>query len=813
MSNLMSNLKSTFRSISARPGFSSLIVLTLALGIGLNTAVFSIVDGMLFRSMMYKDSDRLYRILEFSQGAGSAEGPGQLYFGSYQGFLAFREGCRSFDQVEAMASFFYNITGGKAPESVAGAEVSDGFFTMLGAKAALGRLLVPEDNKSGAPPVAVIGQDLWKRRFGRDRDVIGDSILINGKAHTIVGVMAPGFFYRVPSELWVPLVINPADPPYPPGTRYLIVSGHMRPGATLEAAKREAQTVMEQLGQDYPATHANWGTVVHTVRDNLLGDMKPALLTLLAAAGFLLLIACSNVANLLLNRVVRQSGELALRSALGASRGTLIRQIVTESTVLSLLGGTLGLALATAFIRILPKISPTQVPLLREVHIDSRVILFSILVALLCGLLPGLFVALRGSRLDLFSQLKDISNRSSSGVESRRMQSALVVSGVALTLVLLVCCGLVLKSFARLSATSPGFVPDNVLMAEITLPSWKYQEPEQFRAFWRNLLPRVQSLPGVVAAGTTHVLPLNDFPTTINFDIPGRPVTSESEVLNAMFRKVTPGFFSAMRTQLISGRVFDENDNEKSPLVAIVSREMARRFWPDSDPLGKQIIRKRPTGDQMLTIVGVLGDTQDKAPGTPFGNAVYVPFWQDPKSNKPSVHLMVRTEGEPLQLAQAITREVLAVDPEQPVQKIMTMDQWFYNSMSRKRFSTWILTMFAALAALLSALGIYSVLSYNVSRRQQEMGVRLAFGARAKDVIRLVIMQGMSLTGIGIAIGLVLAIFLSRLLASQLYQVKPSDPAVFVGIIIGLSVVAFLACYLPARRAARVDPIQSLKQE
>jgi putative ABC transport system permease protein len=810
---MSSNLKGALRSISARPAFSSLIVLTLALGIGLNSAVFSIVDGMLFRAMSYKDSDRLYRILEFSQGAGSGEGPGQLYFGSYQGFLAFREGCPSFDQVEAMASFFYNITGGKGPESAPGAEVSEGFFTMLGAKAALGRLFVPEDNKPGAPPVAVLGQQVWKRRFGGDPGVLGRSIVLNGKAHTIVGVMEPGFFYRVPSDLWVPLTINPSDPPYPPATRYLIVSGHMRPGATLEAAKREAQTVMDRLGQEYPASHANWGTIVHTVRDNLMGDMKPALLTLLAAAGFLLLIACSNVSNLLLNRVVRQRGELALRSALGASRGALIRQIVTESTLLALIGGALGLTLATAFIRILPKISPTQVPLLREVHIDSRVILFSILVSLLCGLLPGLFVAIRGSRLDLFSQLKDIGDRASAGVESRRLQSGLVVAGVALTLVLLVCCGLVLKSFARLSATSPGFVPENVLMAEITLPSWKYEKPEQIRTFWRNLLPRIESLPGVVAAGTTHVLPLNDFPTTINFDIPGRPSASESEILNAMFRKVTPGFFSAMRTQLISGRVFEERDDENHPRVAIVSREMARRFWPNADPLGKQIIRKRVTGDETLTVVGVLSDTQDKAPGTAFGNAIYIPFWQDPKSNKPSVHLMVRTQSEPLGLAQAITREVLAIDPDQPVDKIVTMDQWVYNSLSRKRFSTWILTMFAALAAILSALGIYSVLSYSVSRRQKEMGVRLAFGARARDVIRIVILQGMWLTAIGIVIGLVLAVALSRLLASQLYQVKPSDPAVFVGIVVGLSAVAFLACYLPARRAARVDPLRSLKQE
>lgn len=809
---MSSNLRGALRSVSVRPAFSSLIVLTLALGIGLNIAVFSIIDGMLIRPMSYKDPDRLYRILEFSEGAGGLA-HGQLYFASYQSFMAWREQCPSFDQVEAMSHSFHNITGGKGPESVPGFEVSDGFFSMLSGKAALGRLFVPADHKPGAPPVVVLGQHLWERRFGRDPGVLGRSMVVDNRAYTVVGVMAPGFFFRHPAELFVPLPMDASNPPYPSGTRFLYVTGHLRAGASAETARREAKAVMARLAEEYPASHENWGTVVHTVRENLLGDIKPSLLTLLAASVLLLLIACSNVANLLLNRVVRQRGELALRSALGASRGHLIRQIVTESTFLALLGGALGIALATAFIRVLPKVSPTQVPLLREVHIDYRVILFSILVSLLCGLLPGLFVAIKGSRLDLYSHLRDIGDRSSGGIENRRLQSVLVVSGVALTLVLLVSCGLVLKSFARLSTTSPGFEPQGVLMAEISLPSWKYGEPDQIRAFWRNLLPRIQSLPGVVASGTTHVLPLNDFPMTISFDIPGRAASSEAETLNANFRKVTPGFFKAMRTPLLSGRVFDESDDEKHPLVAIISQEMARRYWPDADPLGKQFKRKRQSGDQMLTVVGVLGDTQDKAPGTHLGNTIYVPFWQDPKSGKPSVHLMVRAQGDPLSLASAINREVLAVDPDQPIDKIVTMDQWVYNSLSKRRFSTWILTVLAVLAAILSAVGIYSVLSYNVSRRQHEMGVRLAFGAGARDVIRIVLLQGMSLTAIGIVVGLALAVALTRLLTSQLYQVKPSDPAVFVGIVVGLAAVALLACYLPARRAARVDPIRSLKQE
>jgi putative ABC transport system permease protein len=808
----MSNLKGAFRFISAHPGFSSLIVLTMALGIGLNSAVFSIVDGILLRPMAYKDSDRLYRLLEFSPGAGS--GGDQLYFASYQSFMAWRERSRSFDQVEAMGSSFPSLTSDESPENVPASSVSDGFFTMLGAKPALGRLFVPADHKPGAPPVAVLGQEIWQRRFGRDPGVLGRPIVLDGQSYTIVGIMQPRFFFRLYADLYLPLTINAANPPSPPGTRYLYVTGHLRPGVSFETAKREGDTIIAWLAQEYPAAYANWGSRVMTVRDNLVGDLRPSLITLAVAAAFLLLIACANVSNLLLNKVVRQRGELALRSALGATRGRLIQQIVTESTLLALLGGALGTAFATAFVWALPRISPTQILLLPDVRIDYRVIIFTILVSLLCGLLPGLFVAFRGSRLDLYSHLRDIGDRSSGGVESRRLQSGLVVAEVALTLMLLVCCGLVLKSFARLSSTSPGFDAQGLLTCEIALPSWKYGEPDQIRAFWSNLLPRVESLPGVAAVGITHVLPVNDNPMTIGFEIEGRAPTGEAEALNANFRKVTPGFFNALRAPLIAGRVFDERDDENHPLVAIISQEMARRFWPDADPLGKQIKRKsKSSGDKILTVVGVLGDIQDKAPGAGFGNTIYVPLWQDPKSAKASVHLLVRTQGQPLDLAPAITREILAIDPNQPIKKIVTMDKWIFNSLSKPRFSAWILTVFAAFAVLLSVVGIYSVLSYNVSRRQHEIGVRLAFGARARDVIKIILWQGMSLTSIGIVIGLVLAVALSRLLTSQLYQVKPSDPIVFAGIVVGLSAVALLACYLPARRATRIDPIRSLNPE
>jgi putative ABC transport system permease protein len=573
------------------------------------------------------------------------------------------------------------------------------------------------------------------------------------------------------------------------------------------------RTIASRLAHEHPDTNANWTVRVMSVRDNLVGDIRPTLMVLLAAVGFVLLIACANVANLLLNQVVRQRGELAVRSALGAGRGRLIRQLVTESTFLALLGGALGIALAAAAIRVLPRISPTQILLLREVHIDYRVLVFTLLVSLLCGLLPGLFVAIKGARLDLYVDLKSTGERSTEGIEQRRLQSGLVVVEVALTLVLLVCSGLVLKSFERLSQTSPGFDPKGVFMGQITLPSWKYKEPGQIRAFWRTLLPRIGSLPGVVAVGTTHVLPVNDTPMMVGFDVEGRAPASADESLSANFRKVSPGFFSTLRVPLVAGRVFDEHDDEQHPSVVVVSQDMARRFWPNSDPVGKQIKRKTKGGLQPLTVVGVVGDVQDGLPGARFSNTFYIPFAQDPKSNKPSVHLLVRTQGQPLDLATAITHEVLAVDPDQPLDKIDTMDEWISNSLSKRRFSAWILTLFAALSIVLSVIGLYGVLSYSVSRRQHEMGVRLALGAQARDVIKVVLWQGMWLTGLGIVIGLALAVAATRLLASLLYQVKPTDPVIFAGIVVGLSAVAFLASYVPARRAARVDPIRSLRQE
>jgi putative ABC transport system permease protein len=481
--------------------------------------------------------------------------------------------------------------------------------------------------------------------------------------------------------------------------------------------------------------------------------------------------------------------------------------------VLSLLGGGLGLVFAAVAMRLVPVISPVDVALLRDVHIDPRVLGFTLLVSLATGLVPGLMAALSGFDPDFQGHLKSGSRRSTEGAHGRRLQSGLVVAEVASALVLLVCAGMAIKSFDRLNRTSPGFDPSGVLMGQISLPDWKYQEPDEIRAFWRNLLPQVEALPGVISVGTTHALPVNNSALTTVFQVENRVPASPDESLSANFRKVSPGFFRTMKIPLVAGRLFNSSDDESGPRVAIVSESMARHFWPDASPLGKRIKRGQKPTNPWFIVVGVVGDVQDGVPGSKFGDTFYIPLLQDPKSSNPTVHLLVRTSVAPASLAAAVRRQVLAVDRDQPIDKMTTLDEWVASSLSKRRFSVLMLSLFAGLGIVLATIGIYGVLSYAVSRRHHEMGVRMALGAQGRDVVGLVLRHGMSLTALGLAIGLALALVLTRIFSSMLYQVQATDPATFACMTVGLAGVALLASYLPARRAARVDPIVSLKQE
>jgi predicted permease len=801
----MGDLTQAFRFIRTHPSFACLVVLCLALGIGVNSAIFSVVNSVLLRPLPYKDPERLFLLFEVTQGAG---GNAEDYNASYQNFLAWREQNKVFERLEAMEGTFYNLTGGNTPERVASSLVTDGFFGLLGAKPVLGRTFLPEETRPGGTPAVVLSHAFWQRHFGGASDIVKRSLVLNGKTYTIVGVLGPRFYFLRETDLWLPMPLDAANPPYPPAVRYLFVPGRLKPGVSVEQAQTEMGAIAGRLAREHPDTNGSWGIRVVSLRDNLVGDLRLALTVLLAAVGFVLLIACANVGNLLLTRAAGQRNEMAIRAALGAGRLQLIRQMVTESVVLALLGGAVGLAFAAVIVQVLPAVSPVGVALLRDVRIDLPVLGFTLLISLLTGLLPGLLAALRSGSSE--SHLKSVGRRSTEGVQGRRLQGGLVIAEVALALVLLVCAGLMIKSFDRLSETSPGFDPKNVLMAQISLPEWKYGEPGKIAAFWRNLLPRVQALPGVTSAGTTHALPVNDSTLTTVFEVEGRVPATADESLVANFRKVSPGFFSALKIPLVTGRYFSDLDDAQRPLVAVVSQEMARRFWPQQDPVGKRIRRRRKP---WLTVVGVAGDVQDGVPGSKLGITFYVPLQQDPKSANPTVHLLVRTSVAPSSLTSAVRRAVIEVDPDQPVDKVTTMEEWVSSSLSKRRFNAMMLSLFAGLGIVLATIGIYGVLSYSVSRRNHEMGVRMALGAQGGDVVKLVLWQGMSLTAVGLVIGLVLALILTRLFASLLYNVKSTDPVTFLGITVGLAVVAALASYLPARRAARVDPIISLKHE
>jgi putative ABC transport system permease protein len=806
----MSELRSALRFIRTHPGFSGLVVLCLALGIGFNSTIFSVVNSALLRPLPYKDEDRLFLLPETTQGAG---GGMEDYNVSYQNFMAWREQNRSFEYLEAMESTFRNLTGGKQPERVPCSVVTEGFFDLLGAKAVRGRTFLPDETKPGGPLTVVLSHAFWKQRFGGDPNVIGRAMVLDGKSHTIVGVLAPSFYFMQDADVWIPLVLDAANPPHAGTARYLFVPGRLRPGVSLSRARSEMSAIAGRLAQEHPDTNAGWSVKIVPLREKLVGDLRLALIVLLAAVGFVLLIACANVSNLLLSRVADQRNEMAIRSALGAGRFQLVRLVVTESVILALIGGAVGIALAAVALRIIPVIGPSRVALLRDVHIDWAVLLFTLVVSLLTGLLPGLLAALEGLRSDLYKDLKSGAQRSTEGVHLRRLQNGLVVGEIALALVLLICAGLMIKSFERLSRTSPGFDPHNVLLTQIALPDWKYKNVTEVRAFWRNLLPRVEALPGVVAAGITHAMPVNDNTLTTGFEVENRPPASATESLNANYRKVTPGFFRALRVSLVSGRSFNDLDDEQRPRVAIISQEMAHRFWPDADAIGKRIRRPGKATNPWLTIVGVAENVQDGVPGSKFGNTFYVPFHQDPKSANPTVNLLIRTSIPPLKVAAAVRRAVLSVDPDQPVGKITTVEDWVSSSLSKRRFSALMLTLFAVLGIVLATVGIYGVLSYTVNRRKHEIGIRMALGAQTRDVIRYVLWRGMSLTAVGLAVGLALALVLTHLFASLLYGVKATDPVTFVGIVAVLAAVALVATYLPARRAAQVDPIVSMKQE
>jgi putative ABC transport system permease protein len=805
MGTLLQDLRYGVRMLLKNPGFTVVAVLALALGIGANTAIFSVVNAVLLRPLPFADADRLIWITAVNPAQGITDSNV-----SPPDFADWKNQNQLFEDIAAFVTGGAILSGSAEPERVPAADVTASFFSVLGVNPALGRNFLAEEDRPGGESVVIISHGLWQRRFGADPNIVGNKINVSGQSYTVVGVMPAGFQFMVPIDLWVPLALDAGAERR--DNRYLQVFARLKPGVRLEQAQSQMNTVTQRLSQSYVETNANWGTRLTRLHELMVADVRPALLLLLGAVGFVLLITCANVANLLLARAAARQKEMAVRAALGASRLRVVRQLLTESLLLSIVGGILGLLLSIWLTDFLVSISPANSPRLDEVGLDGRVLAFTLGVTCLIGLLFGLAPAWASTRVNLNEALKEGGRSFSEGWRRNHLRKLLVVSEVALSLMLLVGAGLLIKSFVLLRETNPGFDAHQVLTMRVGLPSAKYKEGRQKAEFFQRLTENISALPGVESAGAVLSLPLggSNFSVGRSFIPEGRPLTPE-ESINGMYVVTTPGYFRTMKIPLIAGRQFTEQDKGDAPQVVIVSETLARRYFPGESAIGKRIKIWRDE-DFPREIVGVVGDTKTGALNDALGPQMYVPHAQD--SSWGGMSLVVRTTSTtPAALASAVRGAVLALDKDQPVFNIKTMEDIVAASFADRRISMLLFSGFAGLALLLAALGVYGVISYSIAQRTHEIGLRMALGAQRRDVLILVLRQGMSLVLVGVCIGLVSAFALTRVMASLLYEVSATDPVTFAGVALLLSAVALLACLIPARRAMRVDPMVALRYE
>ena len=811
LETLIQDLKFGARTLLKSRGFALVAVLTLAVGIGANTAIFSVVEAVLLRALPYRDADRLVVLWENNLRRNrphNVVNPGNL--------LDWREQASSFEGVAGFADQRFNLTGAGEPEEVAGQAATSNLFQVLGAQAALGRTLLPGDETAGQS-VVVISHGLWQRSFGGARDVIGKTLMLDGEGATVVGVMPPDFKWFVkenslsgkPADVWVALAL-PEQLRVGRRGRYLSAVARMKPGVTVEQARGEMDTVAARLEAQYPEVDQGWGASVVPLREQLAGEIRPALLVILGAVGFVLLIACVNVANLLMARSAGRRKELSLRAALGAGRLRIVRQLLTESMLLAVVGGATGLLLAHWGVGALVALSPPNLLGEGQVGVNLTVLAFTLAVSLLTGVAFGVAPALEASRLNLSESLKE-SARGNVGVgRAGRVRAALVVAEVGLALVLLVGAGLMVRSFLRLQSVHPGFDASNLLTMRVMLPQTKYPEDGRKVEFFRRAAERLRALPGVQSASAVSALPFADLGAATSFTVVGRPAPPVGERWGTDVRVADENYFRTMNIPVVAGRTFTEQEAVEDRKVAVVNEAMVRKYFPGEDPLGKRILVNMSTQPVPTEIVGVVGDARyDKLDG----ELRPMVYWTPPQLTYPSMTLVVRTSGDPAALAPSAVREIQAVDREQPVSDVRTMESWVADSTARTRFGTLLLGAFACVALLLAAVGVYGVISYSVAQRRNEIGIRMALGARAGDVLRLVIGQGMRLVLLGVALGVVGALALTRLMSGLLYGVTANDPATFAANALLLAAVSLLACYVPARRATRVDPLTALRRE
>jgi putative ABC transport system permease protein len=803
---LAQDLRYSVRSLAARPGFAAVTILTIAIGIGANAAIFGVVNAVLIEPLPFPAAERLV-IVWGKTKSGSLPA-------SWPEYVDWREQTRSFEEMGVWRGQSVNLTGGEAPDRLIGSFVTASFLDLIGARAVLGRTLRPDETEvETSKPVAVLSHDAWTRRFGADPGILGRSLVLNGKPRTVVGVLGPEFgtgrfpfdAWFLATEVWLPVADFPNG--MARGQNELIVVARLRPGVSRAAAESDVSLVARRLEQAYPDAHAGRAVRVVPLRDEIAGPARTPLFVLLGAVGFVLLIACGNVANLLVTRAAQRQREMAMRAALGAARGRLVRQLLTESVVIAAAGGALGLALAFALLRGLLAIVPRGIGLPERIAIDPTVLLFTAVVALATALVFGLVPALQGSRPDLEMALRE-AGRTAAGVGGRRrLRDTLVVAEVALSLVLVVGAGLLLRTMHALGTADPGFRPERLLTMEFRVPPSKYQRPEQIAAFFRHILERMRAVPGVESVALVRAVPFSGNSGGSAYLVEGRPQEPGTEPI-AQTNIVSPGYFRLMGIPVLKGREFAETDTDRTTPVAVVSATFARQAWPDEEAIGRQFRYKGQ--DRPLTVIGVVGDVRHGSFTEPPRAQAYTAHEQDPKI---FACVVARTAGEPLALARPIREAIWSIDPDQPVWKVRSMDSLLQSARGPARALGTLLGAFAAIAMFLAGVGLYGVLSGVVSQRTREIGIRVALGAPVERVIGLVVGRGMALTALAIALGLAGAAALSRLMASELFGVRPLDPPTFAAAAALLALVALAACYVPARRAARLDPVVALAEE
>jgi putative ABC transport system permease protein len=784
-------------------GFTAVAVIALGLGIGANTAIFSLVNGVLLRPLPFPDAERIIYFEGKNPQAGITD--------SNISFLDFTDWSQQTELFKSTAAYWTGNANlgadGAEPERVPRAGVTSGFFSVLGVQPVLGRTFVPDDDKPGTISVAIISHGLWKRRFGSDPAIVGKQVQISSRPITVIGVMPSGFEFPEQTQIWVTSAVKVAEEPR--DNRSWSAIARLNTGVDLKQAQTQVSAINAHLSKQFTETNKGWDVNLSTLHQRLVREVKPSLLALLGAVGFVLLIACANVANLLLARSAARQKEIAIRAAMGASRRRVLRQMLTESVLLSAIGGIAGLLLSIWLTDLLMSIVPEGAPRLDQVGIDYRVLTFALGVSALTGILFGIVPALQASKLDVTSALKE-GGRGAEGHRRTSARSLLLIGEVALSLVLLVGAGLLIKSFMRLQEVRPGFNPHNVLMASVALPGAKYKD-QGFAEFFRQLKERLEAAPGVQAVGGAINLPLgaSNYGIGRAFIPEGRPLTVD-EASDSSFSTITGDYFRALQIPLLAGRLFELRDNPEAPKVVIINESAAKRhFGSPAAAIGKRLTIWRDE-KFMREIVGVVGDTKASSLTGESSAQIYVPHAQDPQWN--FMAMVIRTAGDPAGFATTLRREVQALDKDQPIYNLRTMDEVVMNSLGTRRVSMQLFAVFACAALLLAALGIYGVMAYSVTQRTQEIGLRMALGAQKSDVLGLVIRQGMTLTVIGVVVGLAGAFALTRVIGNLLYGVTATDPATFVAIPLLLLLVALLACYLPARRAARLDPTRALAQ-